>query len=279
MEDNGYYRALVLDAMAVTAVAGLLVAIHVLLPPGVRDEFALQYDQPDPLHAFTAAYVHHGDAHLRGNIAGLLAGGAWALLVSHLAGERRWFRFSFLWFLTVLPIAVGLTGAWLFSEPLTTRGFSGIVAGFAGFGIVGVAVVLHREFGIDQWLARDVAAALVVVIGAEILWLITGTVSKAAPGLLLVAVALTGVPVVRAGLLTGLPTDRPGWSRLVRIVLTIILLGLLAVVFVAGLFPRDIAGDGPPTNVLGHYLGMVYGAIIASWGYRYWSQEGSNRRS
>ncbi|MDZ7700587.1 MAG: hypothetical protein U5J98_00180 [Halobacteriales archaeon] len=277
------YRGLALDALAIGAVAALLVGIHVLVPAGLRHELALQYARPDPLHALTAAYVHLTDAHLVGNVGGLLAGGGWLLLVSWLADERRWARFSFAWFLTALPIAVGMTGAALVGGPLTTRGFSGVVAGLAGFGLVGVGVVLHRAYGVDRWLAWDVVAAVTVVVAAEILWLVTGTLSTAAGGLLALGGVATVLPIARAGYHAGLPADRDGWRRLVGAAVTAGLLGLLVVVFVVGLFPTDIASGESITNVLGHYLGLVYGAVIAGWGYRYWStapaRSPENRRS
>lgn len=266
-------RELLVDALAVAAVAALLVGIHVLVPAGLRNEFALQYGQPDPFHALSAAYVHLTDAHLSANVAGLLAGGAWAIAVSALADEHRWFRHSLLWFLTALPIAVGMTGAALVGSPVTSRGFSGVVAALGGFGLVGVAVVLHRTFDVDRWLAWNVVAGLTVVVGAEILWLVTGAVSPAIGGLLALAFGLTLVPVARAGWRTGLPAERDGWWRLLGAIVTTALLGALVVVFVVGLFPTDLAGEGSVTNILGHYLGLVYGAVIAAWGYRYWSVE------
>lgn len=261
------------DALMVATVAGVLVGIHVLVPVGLRSELALQYGRPDPLHALTAAYVHLSDGHLSGNVGGFLAGGAWALMVSHLAGERRWFRLSLLWMLTALPIAVGMTGAAIVGGPLTTRGFSGVVAGLVGFGLVGVAVVLHRTFGADRWLAWNVVAGLTVVVAAEIIWLVVGSVSTATAGLLALAFGLTLVPVGRAALRTGLPADRNGWYRLSGAVVTTGLQGVLVAAFVFGLFPSALAGGGSVTNILGHYLGLVYGAVIAGGGYRYWSVE------
>lgn len=283
MATSATTRGLLVDALAVAAVTGLLVGIHVLVPAGLRNELALQYGRPDPLHAFTAAYVHLSDAHLSGNVAGLLAGGAWAIAVSHLAGERRWFWFSLLWFLTVLPVAVGMTGAAIVGGSVTTRGFSGVVAGLAGFGLVGVAVVLHRRFGVDRWLAWYVVAGLTIVVSVEIHWLVTGTVSLATGGLLALAFGLTMGPVARAGLRSGPPSDRDGWQRLLGTIVTTGLLGALVVVFVVGLFPSELAGEGSLTNILSHYLGLVYGAVIAGWGYRYWSvgpaRDRRNRRS
>ena len=272
-----------LDGAAVVAVALVLVGVHVLVPAGVREGFALQFAEPDPFHALTAAYVHLGDAHLRANVVGLLAGGGWAILASRLAGEPRWFRFSLLWFLTALPIGVGLTGAWLVGGAATSRGFSAVGAGFAGFGLVGVAVVLERRFGAERWLARNVAAALTVALGAEVSWLVTGGISPLVGAVVAVGLGLTLLPVGLAGLRRGLPADRDGRGRWASAALVTALLSALVLVFVVALFPADFA-DGPAvTNVLGHYLGLVYGGVIAAWGYRYWSVEPpagpGNRRS
>lgn len=264
-------RGLLVDAAAIVGIAVLLVAIHVLVPPGVRNDLAFRYAAPDPFHALTAAYVHLTDAHLRGNVAGLLASGAWAILVSHLAGERRWFRFSLLWFLTALPVATGLTGAVLVGGALTVRGFSAVVAGLAGFGLVGIGVVLHRVYKLDRSTAGVVVAAVSVAIAAEILWLVTGGVSPRVRGLLLAGFGLTLVPIVQTALEAGLPADRQAWIRLAGAVLMTVLFALLVAAFVVALFPRELVADGSVTNIFGHYLGLVYGTIIAGWGYRYWS--------
>lgn len=273
-------RGLLVDATAVLAVAALLVLIHVLVPPDVRQAYAFEYGHPNPLAALTAAYVHLTDAHLYGNLAGLLAGGTWAIVLSHLAGERQWFRFSLLWFLVGLPIAVGLSGAALVDEPVTTRGFSGVVAGFAGFGLVGLGVVLERTFGVDRWLAWDAVAALLLVVAAEILWVVAGRVPPIAGGLLAAGLGLTLVPIGRAGLRMARRSDTIDWNRIVTALAATVVLSAPVVVFVVGLFPTELAAEGSVTNVLSHYLGLVYGAVIAAWGYRYWSTGGrSNRRS
>lgn len=276
-------RGMLLDALGVLAVGSVLVGIHGLVPPGVRAEFALGYGQPDPFHALTAAYVHLTDAHLFANVGGLVVVGLWAVLVSGLAGERRWFRLSFLWLLVGLPVAVGLSGAALVDASVTTRGFSGVVAGLVGFALVGIGVVLHRAFGVDRWLAWDAVAATIVVVAAEILWLVAGAVSAIAAGLLLAGVGLTMVPFGRAAIRRGLPASWAEWLRVGGSV--VVTAGLVAAVlaFVAGLFPTELARGAGVTNILSHYLGLVYGAVIAGWGYRYWSVapvgDPSNRRS
>lgn len=274
---------MLLDALGILAVATVLAGIHYLVPPGVRTGFALQYGQPNPLQAFTAAYVHLTDAHLVANVGGLLVVGLWAVLLSGLAGEHRWFRLSFLWLLVGLPVAVGMSGAALVDASVTTRGFSGVVAGFVGFGLVGIGVVLHRAFGVDRWLAWDAVGAASLVVAAEILWLVSGSISPVAGGLLVAGFGLTLVPFGRAGLRSGLPGNRKRWLRVGGSVAVTAVLAAVVLAFVAGLFPTDLTRGASVTNVLSHYLGLVYGAVIAGWGYRYWSvapaDDPENRRS
>lgn len=263
--------SVVLDVAAIVAVAGLLVGIHTLVPAGVRDGLALRFASPDPLHAFTAAYVHLDDAHLTGNLVGYLAGAGLGYVLALAADERRWFRFSFAWFLTVLPVAVGLSSAFLIDRAAVGRGFSGVVAGFAGLVLVATVPVLHRGLGYDRRLAWDVVAAMVMVLAAEILWVVAGVVRPLVGGLLVVGGALSLVPIGRAGRRAGWPAGREGWRRLAGAVVVSVLIFAAVSWFVVGLFPAQLVSDGGVTNVLGHYLGLVYGAVIAGWGYRYWS--------
>ena len=267
----GRRRGLAVDLAMLLAVALLLVAVHVLVPASIRAGLALSYAAPDPLHALTAAYVHGSDAHLAGNLGGYVAGAGLALALAHLAGERRWFRLSFLVYLTVVPIAVGFTGAAVIGRAVESRGFSAVVAAFVGFVLVATGVVLRRTFGLDRWLAWDVVAAMSIVVAVEILWAADLPVPTVGLGLLAVGLALTAVPLVRAGLAAGRPATRAAWTRLAGGAAVVV--GLLAVVswFVVGLFPADLAGPDGVTNILAHYLGLVYGAVVAAWGYRYWS--------
>lgn len=283
MATAGGVRGSLLDLAGLAAVAVLLVGIHLLVPPATREGLALQYADPDPGHAVTAAYVHLDAGHLRGNVVGYLAGSLSAYLLCLVAGERRWFRLTTGTYLVAVPILVGLSAAVLIDRPVVGRGFSAVVAAFAGFLLVAAGVVLHRAFGVDRWVAWDVVAALVLVVAAGILWSVTGTVRPRLGAVLLAGVAMTLLPVVRLGRRTGLPTDRDGRRRLAGAVATVLFVLGVVSALVVGLFPAQLVGGGGVTNVLAHYLGLVAGAVIAGWGYRYWATappEGpGNRRS
>lgn len=265
-------RQLLEDAVVVLAVAGLLAGIHWLLPPGSREGLVLHYDDPDPLHALTAAYVHLDDAHLRGNLVAFLLASTFAGLLASLADARRWFRFATLGYLTVLPMAIGMTAATVVGGDVVGRGFSGVVAGYVGFVLASPGVVLHRALGYERWVGWNAVAALIVVTGADILWVVRGGLAPTIGVALAAGLLLVLGPFARAAVdRSNWPADRAAWADLAG---AVVLLGaVLAVVslFVVGLFPADLVRGDSVTNILGHYLGLVYGAVIAVWGSRYWT--------
>lgn len=276
----GYdFRQVAADVLAIVTIAAMLIGIHVFVPPGVRAELALEYPTPNPVDALTAAYVHVNDAHLTGNVLGYLAGAGVAYLLSLAARERRWFHLSWLTFLTVLPVAVGLTAAVIIDRPVVGRGFSGVVAGFAGLLLVAGGVVLYRVFDVDRRSMWEVVAVLAVVVAVEILWLATEARPVLVVGILVVGVGLPLGSLAWRGIRSGIWTDGDNLGRLAgAVVATGLVLGIVTW-FVVGLFPAQIVANGGVTNILGHYLGLVYGVLVAAWGYRYWSAGPENRRS
>jgi hypothetical protein len=272
----------VADPVAIGLVAGLLVAVHVVVPPGVREGFGLAYAGPDPLHALSAAYVHLTDAHLRGNVVGFVTAGGIAAWLAHLAGQRQWFRHAFGWYLTALPIAVGMTAAALVDAGVVARGFSGVVAGFVGFVLVSPGVVFHRGFGYPPWVGWTTVGILVVIVAGAIVYVQRGAIPPSIGGLLALGLVLTAGSLVWRveDPVAGLRESDPR-RRFIAATLTAIVVLAVVSVFVVGLFPADIVGDDSVTNLLAHYLGLVYGAVIAAWGSRYWTTppHRSNRRS
>lgn len=265
-------RPLLVDLGLLGAVAVVLVAVHSLVPAGVRNGLALQFADPDPFHAFTAAYVHLTDAHLRGNVAGFLLAGGVAAWLAHLGGQRRWFRLSLLACLTVLPMAVGMTAATVVGVEVVSRGSSGVVAGLVGVVLVSPGVVFRRAFDAPPWLGWNAVAALIVAVGAEIVWVVRGTIPPVIAGVLVVGLVLTlGQFVVRARHLDAGQVEGDFPQPLVAAGLTALVVLAVVTAFVVGLFPAELVGADGVTNILAHYLGLVYGAIIAGWGSRYWS--------
>lgn len=255
------HRSTLLDVVAIASVAVLLAGIHGRVPPGVRAEVGFAYGAPDAVSALAAAYVHASRAHLTANITGYLAASTFVYVLCLGAGQRRWFRFTWLTYLVVLPVLVSPTGALVLDRAITSRGFSGVVAGFVGFAIVAIPVVLRRVFVFPRRLASAAFNVVVVVVAGVLVWRVTGGLPPA------VAAALVGGAALAVALARG-ATGGLGWRRLGGGALLAGAVCAGVVLFVVALFPTRTGGG--TTNLLAHYLGLVYGAVVAAWGYRYW---------
>lgn len=255
--------ALALDALLLAAVPAVLLAVHYLVPAALRARLALQHGAPTPVTLLTSAYVHAGDAHLAGNLAGYAIGALYAYGLCLQARRRPWFRRTFLALVLVLPLPVNLASIAAFSvrypgvEPVS-RGFSGVVGGFAGFVLVALVGFLRRRHGTR--VARGVGAALVLLLLLQVDRVYAGrlrlpTVALVAAGLLVIGYELASVPSVRERV-----RDAPGD------VLVVALVAVVLGVLVANLFPPPAAlvSSGGFTDVFAHATGAVGGGVVAA---------------
>ncbi len=88
-----------LDLGTILAVAALLCIIHFLTPETLKQTLAFSHDRFALYTLFTAAYVHAGQAHLLGNVAGYLLTTTYAYMLCVAVDERRWFWGTFVGFL------------------------------------------------------------------------------------------------------------------------------------------------------------------------------------
>jgi hypothetical protein len=272
--ERRHVRSVGLDLVAIVSVAFLLAVIHVFVPPDVESRLVFRYGRPDPLTALTAAYFHLDIAHLVGNVGGFLVG---ALLVYSLClsvEERRWFWLTTLAFLTILPILVNFTSAGIIGEapgPMvnTERGFSGVVAGYAGFLLITTSIVLRRLFGYDRRTARDVTVIVVIVLAGEVSSIYLDDPPLGFIALLGLGLVVASVDILDRSRPWRVPAKETAIAMTFSAILILLLVGVLSW-YVFGLFPSRPSAGGSTTNVLAHYSGFVYGGIISLWGYRYW---------
>lgn len=263
------------DLLALGAVAALLAAVQFVLLPGTQARLAFRNDLADPLGALTAAYVHLDRPHLLGNLLGyaLAAGATYGLCLR--LGERRWFRLSTVTLLVAAPVLVNLTSAAVLGVVLggrfvpTNRGFSGVVAGFGGFLFVALFVTLRRAWG----RLPALYLSLLVVLGlvGELLLIYAPWPPLLGGGLVLLGVALGLAGLARESHRRGLPGEGYGPRRAFAASLPPVLAVVVLAVLVYGLFPERLVAGGRFVNVVAHGAGLLYGAALSGWGYRYWA--------
>ena len=259
--------------MLVGAVAGLLAAVHFLVPATVQERYVLLADAHTPVTLFTAAFLHVSDGHLAGNVVGYALGALSAYLLCLLDRERRWFWLSTLALVVGLPVLVNWTslhvldlyfGDW----SARVRGFSGVAAGFGGFALAALLAFVGRRT--DRWTVVFSGLALCLLLLWEVLVIYSGTFPPVATGAVALGVVLCGAEIAYRWYRRGLPTTRSGWLRVGSTVLVSAWILLVVAWLVAGLFPADVLDGDRFTNVFAHAIGFGYGFVVSGWGYRYW---------
>ena len=239
-----------------------LVVIHYGVPGELQTRLAFNHSNPAPWAFLTAAYVHASTMHLAKNLLGFGVGAVVAYQLCVLQGRRRWFLITTGAFLIVLPVLVSLSSYLAFQSlglAPTSRGFSGVVAGYGGFVLVALARWVANRYGAS--VGRDVGQGILILLLGEVAIIYTGVPSPLVSAMLAVGLVLFGGSLLwRGGQREWMTGDR----RQVAVdVLFVGLGGVLLGVFVWALFPATLVAGGRTVNVIAHFAGFVWGIVVA----------------
>lgn len=243
-----------------------LCAIQYGLPLHLRQAATLSTTTPTFTTLITSSYVHLSSSHFLDNLLAYLACGTLTCLLCHTLGRPTWYHRTFLALVTLGPLLSSILTLQLLrfvfpTLPIVTYGFSGVVAGFAGFLFVILFVLLRDTY--DKWIASY--SIILVVAGAVSMLLVRYVSPLPSTELGVIAVSacisLAGIgnQVRRIDFTT---QSTPSLQAIILGVL-ILLLAVLCLVFVAALFPAIPASGGATTNVYAHASGVLVGAVLA----------------
>ena len=181
------------DLALLAAAPFVLVAVHLLVPAAVQARYVLPPDGYGPLQLFTAAFLHAGDAHLLGNVAGYTIGAFSAYLLCLLIDERRWFWLTTVVLVLGLPILVNWTalqavGLYVEDWSAASRGFSGVAAGFGGFAYAALLAFVGRHT--DRTTAYFTGMAILLLLSWEVLLIYADTLPPLGTALVVLGVGL-----------------------------------------------------------------------------------------
>lgn len=260
-------HVIIADLIAIGSVAGLLFAIHLLVPPAIHSQLTLIHDSVEPITLLTAAYVHLTDGHLQNNLLGYGSVAIMVYLTCLQIHRRRWFWTSVVALLLIVPVLVSLSSYVILTVQYPTamqiesRGFSGVVSGFAGFLFVALVAWVRTFYTGER--AAYVGQIVAITLAAELLIIYTNSLSIVEVTLLSVGI---GLPLAALGYRTVTSWESSTAALSVHgaldtgyVVLVSIMLG--AVVY--GLFPEQIVTSGTVTNIYAHFAGFVWGALLA----------------
>lgn len=240
----------------------VLVVIHYGIPAEFQTRLAFHHSNPDPWAFLTAAYVHASTMHLAENLLGFGVGSVVAYQVCVLQGRRRWFWITTGIFLILLPVLVSLSSYLTFQSlgiAPTSRGFSGVVAGYGGFVLVALARWVADRHG--AFIGRDVGQGILILLLSEVAIIYTGVPSLLVSTMLVVGLVLVGGSLLWRGVQREwTAADRRQVAVDVAFVgLEVVLLG----VFVWSLFPAALVTGERTVNIIAHGAGFVWGIVLA----------------
>lgn len=248
---------------AILAVPVLLAVIHLLFPRSLKELFAFSHDSFAVYTLFTAAYIHAGQSHLVGNIAGYLLTTLYAYMLCTAVDERRWFWRTFVAFLLLLPVLVNLSSyiafsTWHPSASPVSRGFSGVVAGFGGFLLAALAVYVRSRY--SNSLGNAVGISTFLVLMAIIDYIYGGGVRFEVVALVAGGIVAQIWSHIWQSELTFAALDSQ--RVVVDAVAVTLVLAVLGYVVIS-MFPADIVQNGSATNIIAHGMGFLLGVGVS----------------
>jgi len=239
-----------------------LVAIHYVAPISVKDQFVFNHERLAPWTVLTAAYVHASTRHLVNNLVGYWISAGLVYWLCSIQDSQSWFWRTTVLFLIALPILVNLTSYGVFQSlgiVATTRGFSGVVAGYVGFILVALGRWLADRH--DHRLGMTVGQVLFVLLLGEIALIYVGRPSLVMLTLFGAAFTLSVGRLLRRGLQqTWTPAERQQVALEAAFVTTIT--AILAI-FIWMLFPAQLVQHGNRVDIIGHATGFLWGVVLA----------------
>jgi membrane associated rhomboid family serine protease len=259
-------KRLGLDLLLIASIAAVLTTVHVLVPSPLREQLALRPADPQWYTLQTAAYVHASFDHLQANLIGYLLAVSYAYWLCLYLERRQWFWQTTIGLLVITPVVVNSANVVLYGTYLpdidgVARGFSGVVAAFAGFLLVSFLAAI-REAHTAQ-LAQAVGVGLILLLLLLIDTVYARTVRPIVAGLVAFGACVQAAPllyhrdwgtVVHARSREQLLFQIAGASFII-LILTILTLQM---------FPAELVLDNAFVNVFAHGIGFVFGLVLPS---------------
>ena len=256
-----------IDITLLASIPIILAALHFLLPATVYTDLWFYYSDPSILSAWTAAYTHGSNQHLLSNI------GAYVLTVSVayylltvVVKARSVFWGTIAALLLVTPLLTtavdyGLLYKYyeVFPSDADSKGFSGIVGGFAGMTLGGIGVYVARQYGVWPGIHTVVGVGLA---GVGVLSVVHGTFSAKTGALLFIAFAAISALYISIEDVKNGYQIRKTLQAHNELVTVIIGFGMIVCGLVYALIPVDVMQSGSFVNVFAHGIGFVFGTLM-----------------
>lgn len=256
-----------IDISLLLGIPVTLAALHFLIPDVVYSDLWFYYSDPNVLSAWTAAYTHGSNQHLLNNVAsyGLTISVAYYLLAI-LMNARNVFWMATTVLLLVTPF---ITTAFdygvlyeyyeLFPSDADSKGFSGIVGGFAGMTLGGIGVYVSRQHGIWTGLHSVVG---VFLAAASLLSIVHGTFSPRTGLLLIIGFSALGATYISLEDVKSRARVTETIQANAEVIVVVVGFGMIVCVLAYSLVPVEVVQSDSFVNVYSHATGFLFGTIV-----------------
>lgn len=255
------------DISLLIGIPVLLAALHFLIPDVVYTDLWFYYSDPSILSAWTAAYTHGSNQHLLNNVAsyGLTISVAYYLLAV-LMDARNVFWLTTTVLLLVTPF---ITTAFdygvlyeyyeLLPSDADSKGFSGIVGGFAGMTLGGIGVYVSRRYGIWPGLHTVVG---VFLAAASLLSVVHGTFSLRTGVFLIIGFSALGAMYISLDDVKSRTRITETIQANDEVIVVVVGFGMIVCVLAYSLVPVEVVQSDSFVNVYSHATGFLFGTIV-----------------
>lgn len=245
------------DVLLMSVIPVVLTAIF-FLPEPVQQDLILDFQNLSVFNLFSYAFVHRGLNHYAGNLVGYVTLVIPAYLLCIAAREKKFFRYTWLSFVLVLPVAIALIEVVSPVSPNTSAGFSGVASAFFGFLPISLVLSLRNR------VSKQVQVAHAVVLFLLALCVVSFTysgVSGMTLGAFVATILLAVFYIYRTGVgeFRKVFADMASMEGYFELVLFSLLFFLASP---AMIFPADISRASGTVDIFAHYLGLILGFFL-----------------
>ncbi len=243
----------------------VLIGLELFLPSTWHNQLVFTFEDPSVVTAWTTAFLHSSDLHLRANLEGYLLA-VIPLTVFYSVRKRLTTLLTiFVSVILVTPLVtttidylIGYHWLELFTDDTTSQGFSGIVGALGGVLFTSVASFLYERYGPEAAIQHG---GLLMMVTLTVLSYSTGILRLHIILALLFGYGIILWSVVRDGLFH-LTTIKEAVVESPVTISAGFFCGACFVAVVVSLLPVDVIQDGAFVNIISHTTGLIFGMLV-----------------
>jgi hypothetical protein len=245
------------DILLISIIPVVLTGVF-LLPKPVQQGLMLDFQNVSVFNLFSYAFAHRGLNHFANNLVSYVTLVPLSYLLCVLGDEKKFFRYSWLTFVLLVPPVIALIELVSPVSPNSAAGFSGVASAFLGF--LPISLVLFLRNRVSKSIQAAHALVLLLVVLGVTSYTYSG-ISASTVGTFAATMLLAAFYTYR----TGVDEFKRAFSDLAAMQGHLQLVLFAFLLFLATprmIFPANISRAGGTVDIFAHYLGLILGFFL-----------------